>query len=202
MTWVVFDYGGVLCHSQSEEAVARMAGVVGCGVPELRTAYWRHRLDHDLGALDGAMFWEKVAATLGRPLTAAQAAELARMDTQSWLRLSDETLALVAEVAAAGGRLALLSNAPAGVAAAVSGLPMAAHFEHLLFSCSLGAAKPDPACYSAAMARMGADPAEVVFIDDREQNVASAAALGMRAVRFTAPEQARAALVGFGVLGG
>jgi putative hydrolase of the HAD superfamily len=49
---------------------------------------------------------------------------------------------------------------------------------------------------------LGARPAEVVFIDDRPENVAGAAALGIRGVHFTSATQARAALAGLDVSAG
>lgn len=36
----------------------------------------------------------------------------------------------------------------------------------------------------------------MILIDDREDNVRAAIAMGMRAIRFTSPEQARTALAG------
>jgi FMN phosphatase YigB (HAD superfamily) len=38
-----------------------------------------------------------------------------------------------------------------------------------------------------------------VFLDDRPENVAGAEAVGIRAVHFTTPSQARAALARYGV---
>ncbi len=40
--------------------------------------------------------------------------------------------------------------------------------------------KPDPAIYHLAIARFGIDPARTLFIDDREDNVASAIACGLQ----------------------
>ena len=73
-------------------------------------------------------------------------------------------------------------------------LPLAASFEHLLFSCFLKSAKPDPACFRAALAALDTGPGDVVFLDDRADNVAAAAALGIRGARFTGARQARADL--------
>lgn len=39
--------------------------------------------------------------------------------------------------------------------------------------------KPDPAIYQLAIARFGIDPARALFIDDREDNIASAVACGL-----------------------
>ena len=128
-----------------------------------------------------------MAAALGLSFSAAQIAELTRLDIASWLHLRDGTVTLIEDLAAAGYRLALLSNAPAEFAEAVAGLPVARAFAHCAFSCFLGSVKPEPECYQAVLAMLGARPADVVFIDDRPENVAGAVALGIRGVQFTTP---------------
>lgn len=196
MTWVMFDYGGVLSQQPADEDLERLATAAGTGVRALMDGYWEWRRVYDLGELDAAGYWGQVGRRAGRSYTGAEVAELSRLDSLMWLRLQAGTVALVEDLAAAGLPLALLSNAPADVAEAVSGLPVAAHFRHLVFSCELNAAKPDPACYGAALSRIGAPARDVVFIDDRPENVAAAAALGMRSVQFTTPAAARDAVTG------
>jgi putative hydrolase of the HAD superfamily len=127
-------------------------------------------------------------------------AELIRLDIASWLHLRPGTVTLIEDVAAAGYRLAMLSNAPAEVAAVVADLPVAAHFEHCAFSYSLRSVKPEPECYLAVLAMLDASPGDVVFLDDRPDNVAGAQALGIRSVQFTEPGQACAALAAYGVV--
>lgn len=200
MTWVVFDYGGVICTPQPDSDVMRLASVAGVPEPAFSDAYWAHRLAYDRAELDGTTYWQKVAAGVGRSFTAAQVAELIRLDIASWLHLQAGTVTLIEDVAAAGYRLALLSNAPAEVAEVVAGLPVAARFEHCVFSYALRSVKPEPECYRAVLAMLGADPADVVFVDDRPDNVAAAQALGIRSVQFTDPGQARAALAAHGVV--
>ncbi len=152
MTWVLFDYGNVICQPQPERDVARLAEVAGCTVPELLTPYWAYRLDYDRAALDVTSYWQQVAADLGGSFTGPQIAELSEVDAGSWLHLRPASVDLVAGLAAARVRLAVLSNAPEDTAQAVAGLPVAAHFEHLIFSCYLKLAKPDPECFRAALA--------------------------------------------------
>jgi putative hydrolase of the HAD superfamily len=198
-TWVVFDYGGVICTPQSDADVALLAAAAGVPVPDFQGPYWAYRLSWDRAELDGTTYWHKVAAALGLSFSMSQIAELTRLDIASWLHLRDGTVALIEDLAAAGYPLALLSNVPAEVAEVVADLPVARAFSRCAFSCFLGAAKPEPRCYQAVLAMLGARPADVVFIDDRPENVAAAAALGIRAVHFSTPPQARAALAAHGV---
>jgi putative hydrolase of the HAD superfamily len=201
VSWVVFDYGGVICEHQRDEDLARLAGAAGCTVAEFGAAYWPYRASYDRGDLDASDFWQKVGAALGRSFRPARIQELTRLDVESWMHLREQTVMLVRELAGAGHRLALLSNAPTEVAEAVSALPVASHFEHLVFSCFLRSAKPDPACYSAALGRLGASPGEVTFLDDRPENIEAACALGIRGLHFAGPDQARAELARYGLLG-
>ncbi len=48
--------------------------------------------------------------------------------------------------------------------------------------------------------RLGREPAEVVFVDDLECNVAAACDIGIRGVQFTGVEACRRALADLGVL--
>jgi putative hydrolase of the HAD superfamily len=194
VTWVMFDYGGVLSQPPAEEDLALLARAAGASVPALMDGYWQWRRAYDLAELDTAEYWRQVGRGLGRRYTGAETAELSRLDSSMWLRLQAGTVALVQDLAAAGLPLALLSNAPGDVAEAVSGLPVAAHFEHLIFSYELKTGKPEPTCYGAALARLRARPEEVVFIDDRPENVEAAATMGLRAVQFTTPAAAREAV--------
>ncbi len=194
MAWVVFDYGGVISSPQPERAVAAMAAVVGRPVPEFSDAYWARRHAYDLAEVTADDYWRAAAGQAARPWDGSATAELNSLDTASWLHLQPGTVRLIEDLAANGTRLAMLSNAPYAVAEAVAALPLARHFEHLLFSCHLRLAKPDPRCYRKALARLGADPADVFFTDDRADNVAAAARLGIHAIRFTAAEQVRARL--------
>jgi putative hydrolase of the HAD superfamily len=200
MTWILFDYGNVICYPQAGTDLGLMARTARCTVPELSGPYWSYRPDYDRGALDGPTFWQKIGAAVGQSYSAGRIAELIRLDQASWLHLRDETLALIDELADAGYRLALLSNAPADMAEVVPALPFAARFEYLAFSGCLKAVKPEPEVFHTVLERLGSSPADVIFVDDRPENVAAAAALGMRTVLFTSPERARIDLAAHGVL--
>ncbi len=98
-------------------------------------------------------------------------------------------MAAADRAAARGFRLALLSNAPVEVARAIDRQPWLAAFTPRVYSCDLGAIKPDPAVYRSLLDVLGADAGDVVFLDDREDNVAAAGELGIEAHLFKAPVQ-------------
>lgn len=73
-------------------------------------------------------------------------------------------------------------------------------FVAFLSSCWLGLRKPDPRLYERALALLQATPAGVLFIDDREPNLAPARAIGMRVHRHTTTASLDTALRSNGVL--
>ena len=74
------------------------------------------------------------------------------------------------------------------------------YFEVALSSCYLGLRKPEPAIYRRALDILGAPPERVLFIDDREENVAGAAAAKMKAICFENADALRRELVSLGVI--
>jgi putative hydrolase of the HAD superfamily len=72
-------------------------------------------------------------------------------------------------------------------------------FSSFLSSCYLGLRKPDPAIYRRALDIMQRSPEETAFIDDREGNVAAAAAVGIHGIQFKDPAQLSAELTALGV---
>ena len=57
-------------------------------------------------------------------------------------------------------------------------------FDAFFSSCYLGLRKPDRKIYQVALDVLQRDPEEVVFIDDRPENVAAAVSLGIRGIRY------------------
>ncbi len=55
-------------------------------------------------------------------------------------------------------------------------------FELVVDSCLEGVRKPDPVIYERALERLGVAPDSAVFLDDFEQNVVAARALGMHGI--------------------
>ena len=74
------------------------------------------------------------------------------------------------------------------------------YFTVALSSCYLGLRKPEPAIYRWTLDILGGPAERILFIDDRQENVAGAAAAGIRAIRFEGADALRRQLVSLGVL--
>jgi putative hydrolase of the HAD superfamily len=73
-------------------------------------------------------------------------------------------------------------------------------FPTFLSSCWLGVRKPQRAFFERGLGIAQADPESSLLIDDRDQNLAPAAALGMHTIRFTDAESLAQRLAEYGLI--
>jgi HAD superfamily hydrolase (TIGR01509 family) len=78
--------------------------------------------------------------------------------------------------------------------------PFFRDFEGYIFSYEVGTMKPDPAIYAALEKLAGRRGAEILYLDDRPENVAAGAARGWRTILHETPEKSCAALENFKLL--
>ena len=183
---VLFDYGQVLSGPPEPAAWAMLRTVSGLDEEHLHASYWKYRHDYDRGALTGRTYWEAVAADAGVAFDAAQMAELLAVDIDVWSQLNQPMVEWAQRLQRAGVRTGILSNIGdaigEGVVARMSWMD---GFEFCGWSHAMRTAKPDPAIYLKAAEAMKTAPRNILFIDDRAENVAAAAELGMHAVHYT-----------------
>jgi putative hydrolase of the HAD superfamily len=188
---VIFDFFGTLTASTPaavwDEHAARSAAPLGIPPPRWRQALddsWDERATGRLGGL--AETFEVLARRCGADpapgaLAAACAARRAsqrdlihnlRPDTERTLR------SLAAHVIPAG----VLSDCTVELAEAWPSLPIASLVTARVLSCEEGRRKPDPGLFRAAAGRLGADPADCLYVGDGGGNeLPGAAAVGMTA---------------------
>jgi haloacid dehalogenase superfamily, subfamily IA, variant 3 with third motif having DD or ED len=111
------------------------------------------------------------------------------------------TVEILAELRAAGRRLAVLSNWSAEkFPIARARFDFLDWFEAVVISGDVGVGKPDARIYRHLLARSGFDPRSTAFVDDSAANVAAAAELGMTALVFRDPATLRADLTRLGLM--
>jgi putative hydrolase of the HAD superfamily len=182
---VILDYGAVLCHPPFPHEIARMARALGV-TPEQFPALYAHARDaYDRGDLTTKQYWESVARKANVEPAPDVIDALAQWDKEIWSRANREMTDWLASLRAAGYKTALLSNMqPDMIAHVRAKFPWLRDFDHQIFSSEVRLVKPDPALYLRCLERLGTQASETIFIDDREENVAGARAVGMTAFRF------------------
>lgn len=78
--------------------------------------------------------------------------------------------------------------------------PFFAHFDGYIFSYEVNAMKPDAPIYEALEQMTGKRGAEILYIDDRPENIETGVVRGWRTVLHESPEKTREALTTFGVI--
>ena len=78
--------------------------------------------------------------------------------------------------------------------------PFFKNFDGYIFSYEVGAMKPDAKIYEALEKLVRRRGADIVYLDDRPENVAAGAARGWRTILHETPERTRAALENFKLL--
>jgi putative hydrolase of the HAD superfamily len=186
---VLFDYGMVLSGPPDPTAREEMRRILNVDEEQFRTIYWKHRDDYDRGTLNSVAYWELVARDLHRSLDARQLSALIGADSALWTRPNQPMIEWAAALQRAGIKTGILSNmGDAMEAGIVARFPWLAEFHHKTFSHRLGMAKPDAAIYRHAAEGLGVPPEEILFLDDREENVAAARAAGMKALQYSTQE--------------
>ncbi|NGY64960.1 HAD-IA family hydrolase [Lentzea sp. NEAU-D13] len=174
---VLFDMFGVIARDQSREVMDTMSVE-----PEFWDAYWAHRPAYDRGDVTAEEYWRLV----GHP-------PLVEQDVASWSRVDYEMVAYLHELHRAGRRISLLSNIPEDHARNFERTHEWLNlFELRAFSCRIGHAKPDRAAFEWCRDRLNGE--DVLFVDDRLENVRAAELVGMHGHHFTGIDGLRARL--------
>ncbi|HWD96953.1 MAG TPA: HAD family phosphatase [Acidimicrobiales bacterium] len=186
MTWLLCDYGEVLSLPQplaDQEAIESITGQAG---GDFWTSYWDSRPAYDRGDVTAQSYW---TAVLGACPTPTHLDAIIESDAASWIHPNSPALDAASRASQRGLQLAIFSNAPLEIAAAIDSREWLAEFSPRIFSCNLRTIKPEPAAYLAVLATLNAGPNDVVFFDDRAANVVAARQIGIRAELFTDAQQ-------------
>jgi len=186
---IVFDFAGALFHWQplqllrrvlprhaSDEASARRLA------QDIFQAYGGDWAEFDRGTLGVPELVQRIAARTGLPPEAVRSVVDA---VPAELQPIPESVALLRRLHGEGRRLHFLSNMPH---------PYADHlerehafigcFESGVISARVGQIKPEPGIFATAARRFGAEPHELLFIDDVADNVRAAQRAGWHALHF------------------
>ena len=196
---LLVDLGKVLVGFDHQVTCDRLAEATGVPAGRLRTVLFGElEADFDRGRLAAPEFFRACERSAGLPPVPDE------VWTPAWrdiFRPLPEAIAALARVRA-GVRRVLVSNTNAlhweGVLQAFDPAPL---FDALVLSFRVGAVKPEPAFWSAALAEAGCSPADCLYADDRPELVAAASRLGIPGFVVDGPGALADGLAARGLLG-
>jgi len=183
---VLFDYGMVLSAAPDPAAWARLRTITGLPEEILHREYWAYRHPYDRGDLTAATYWHKLAAGAGIVITPTQLTQLVAADVDFWSTLNPPMLEWAQRLQRSGIRIGILSNMPDAMEAGLRArYPWIDIFDHNTWSHAVNLAKPETAIYLLAAKGLHTSPENILFLDDRPENIPPALAVGMQAIQYT-----------------
>jgi len=199
LTHVFFDIGGVLgTNGWDREQRARALQKFGLEEDDFEHRHHQVVSEFETGAMSLEEYLDVTVFYTPRLFS--------REDFESYmLSLSEPnpyTIEIANQVAATGRvRLMTMNNESAVLNVyRIEHFGLKAIFPTFLSSCWLGVRKPQRAFFERGLGIAQADPASSLLVDDRDQNLAPAAALGMHTFRYENPEALARELVRYDVL--
>ena len=154
--------------------------------------YMKSRMLYDRGDVSPAEYWDNFAAQAGVNIDAHALEDIRRLDIEMWCRHNEPMIRWVEQIHSAGYRTAILSNMHLDLVAHLrKNFSWLGYFDHHIFSAEVRSVKPEAAIYQQSINALGVKPAEILFIDDRDENLIQARVAGIRTVRFQSIPQLR-----------
>lgn len=185
---IIFDIGRVLVRLDIAGAMGGLAGTISLTPQETWAAIehdprWR---DWQEGRMSSRDWQLHICRRLGVNLTFEQFSDI-------WNRVLDPTPVLDSVFLESLSKrycLAVLSNTdPIHVAELERCFDFFRFFKHRIYSCAVGASKPSPLIFRAALQACKTTAANALYIDDIPAYVEAARQLGMTGILFRSREQ-------------
>ncbi|WP_030790524.1 HAD family hydrolase [Streptomyces sp. NRRL S-920] len=174
---------------------------VSAGLPRGSTAEIAFAPETDLPLMRGEITKEQwidsIAHGLADRVSWERGRELGTTLAETKFRADDAVVGLLRQVRAAGLPVLLVTNATPWLADDLALLGLTGPgglFDDVISSADLGITKPDRRIYETAAERAGTAPGRCLFVDDRQENVDAAEALGMTGLLYREPADLREAL--------
>ncbi len=195
---VIFDLGRVIVPFQHEIAYARVeaaGGAKAADIPGLLAATdLPERIE--TGTIAAHDFAERIFDLLNFRVSYEEFCDIWTSIFLPDTLVSDELVAAIAR----NHRLVLLSNTSAVHFDMIHDTyPILRHFDQFILSHEVGAMKPNPAIYAAAIAAARCEPHQCFFTDDIPAYVEGARQAGIDAVQFLNESQLRKELAARGI---
>jgi len=186
---VLFDCGGVVLRPQANGTYQRWEERLGYQPGELARRLWESDAYRraEIGQLSEDAFWAEIAPSL--PLHSPE--EVDRLRYELWdVFAPDESVLAWVDRLRSHYKVAILSNATDALESLLHNrFQIADRFDAIYVSALLGAAKPNAAIYNQVLRSLKIAPTEALLIDDKADNIAGAAQVGMHVLWYVGAQE-------------
>ena len=193
---VIFDWGGVLIDDPAPGLMQYCAKALKVSKEEYIKAHNKFEADFQKGLIREDLFWEQICIELNvpkpkNPSLWAEAFEAAYVPR-------NDMFSMAASLQENGYRTTVLSNTE---------VPAMQHFHRQryemfdvqVFSCLEGVKKPDREIYELTLKKLGSQPEQAIFIDDKPNYINGAKEVGINTVLFQNIDQVKDELNRLGI---
>lgn len=185
---IVFDFGGVLTGEPNREiAVQFLQNSFHLSDAEFEKVNSLKKKAIQTGLTDEE-FWLGFAKEKGIQLPKTWSHDFKEV-LKKCIGINEEMFAFVNHLKQKSLVVALLSNVDSRLAGFIRNVGLYEPFDPCLLSYEIGLEKPDAKIYEYLLKEINLSAHEVVFIDDRLENVDAAKQVGIDAILFTSQEQ-------------
>ena len=185
---VIFDWGGVLIDDPAPGLMQYCTKALCVAREDYIKAHSKFADDFQKGLIHEDTFWEKICSELNVPKPKARSL-WAKAFKAAYVPRAD-MFSTAASLQENGYRTAILSNTE---------VPAMQHFyqqqydmfDVLVFSCTEGVKKPGRKIYELTLEKLGSQPKQSVFIDDKPEYINGAKEVGINTVLFQSVDQVK-----------
>lgn len=190
---VVFDWGNVIGFNDRSVVVTFMCDSFQLSESEFESANLEKRKAIKEGKSE-VDFWLEFAQKKGIQLP-EDWAEKYNATLKASVGADANMYVLIDQLKKKGTRVGMLSNIDDRYTNLIRGFGFYKPFEPCLLSCEMGLEKPDPKAYDLLLKTLNLAPKDVVFIDDKLENIEAAKKMGIDAILFESEQQVREQLI-------
>jgi len=186
--YIIFDWGGVCTRGHLIKDFARnLAAATGANAKKAKETFDSLEDPYEIGQIEPQRFWEGFKDKLELSIPATQIQDIFLNSYVVVPEMLDFILELKNEY-----KTALLTNNYEDMLAYLhKTYKLEKYFDEIICSSAIHLRKPNKDVYEYVARKMGIDPSEAVFVDDKERNTVAAQALGFETITFKDMEDLR-----------
>jgi epoxide hydrolase-like predicted phosphatase len=185
---IIFDLGGVLLENPASKMKTYISNALNISERALVDRISPYIADFQKGLISENEIWKRVTKNTWNQQ---------EFGDSIWKRAIEESyspkkemFSLVTMLKKCDLKIGIISNTEIPVVEFLQGQNFTM-FDEIIYSCLEGLRKPEEEIYLLSINRIGFEADEIIFVDDREENVIAARQIGIIGIQFLSSDQTK-----------